>query len=70
MNLDISGEYATYEVITVDRRTREVGEAADRLYATVMPGVMTSYNRIIVCGGMFQGRIRNYCQVYSPQEDG
>ncbi len=67
--MDVSGNYVNYGVITVDLNTKEVGEAADVLNATVMPAVVASLNRIVVCGGMFQCRTRNYCQVYSPQTD-
>ncbi len=64
--MDVSGNYASYEVITVDLKTKEVGEAADALYAVVLPGVVASPNRIVVCGGMCRQRAAKYCQVYSP----
>ncbi len=38
IGMDIGGSYATYEVITVDLKTKEIGEATDVLYATILPG--------------------------------
>ncbi len=37
--MDAGGCYATYEVITVDLKTREISEAVDVLYAVILPGV-------------------------------
>ncbi len=65
--MDVGGSFATYEVITVDLKTKEIGEAADVLHAAVLPGVAASPNRIIVCGGMCRHRVINNCQVYSPK---
>ncbi len=48
--MEVGGSYATYEVIAVDLKTQEIGEAADVLYATVLPGVAASPNRIVACG--------------------
>ncbi len=63
----LDGSFSTYEVITVDLKTREIGEAADVLYATLLPGVAASHNRIVVCGGIYRGLVVNHCQVYSPK---
>ncbi len=65
--MNVGGRYATYEVITVDLKTGEIGEAADVLYATILPGVAASPNRIIACGGMYSEHALNHCQVYSPE---
>ncbi len=54
---------------TVDLKTRDVGEATDAPYATVMPGVAASNSRIVACGGISVCQTRNFCQVYSPQTD-
>ncbi len=64
--MDIGGSYATYEVITVDQKTGEIGEAADVLYAAKVPGVAASPYRIIACGGMYRQHALNHCQIYSP----
>ncbi len=47
--MEIGGRYATYEVITVDLITKEIGEAADALYAVILQGVAASPNRIVAC---------------------
>ncbi len=65
--VDVSGDYASYEVITVDLRTKEVDEAADVLYSTALPGGVASSNRIVVFGGMRRHQVAEYCQVYSPK---
>ncbi len=65
--MDVGGRYATYEVITVDLKTKETGKAADVLCAAVLPGVAASPNRIVVCGGMCRHRVINNCQVYYPK---
>ncbi len=65
--MEIGGSYATYEVITVNLKTREIGEAADVPYAVILPGVAASPNRIIACGGMYRHHELNRCQVYSPK---
>ncbi len=65
--MEVGGSYATYEVIAVDLKTNEIGEAADVLYATVLPGVAASPNRIVACGGMHRQHTLNNCQVYSPK---
>ncbi len=65
--MDVSGSYATYEVITVDLKTKDIGEAADVLFATILPGVAASPYRIIVCGGIYGHRVINHCQAYSPK---
>ncbi len=65
--IDGSTSCATYEVNTVDLKTKEVGEASDILHATLLPAAAASSNRIIVCGGFCHHQIVNFCQVYSPQ---
>ncbi len=64
--MDIGGSYATYEVITVDLNTKEICEAADLLYASILPGVAASPNLIVACGGMHRLFALNHCQIYSP----
>ncbi len=59
----------TYEVITVNLRTGEVGEAEDAIHAVNVPIATSSQNRIAVCGGKQRDAIQNYCQVYSPKND-
>ncbi len=61
--MDAGGCYATYEVITVDLKTKDISEAADVLYA----GVAAFPYRIVDCGGMHGQRAINHCQVYSPK---
>ncbi len=67
VTIDVSTSGATYVVNTVDLKTKEVGEASDILHSTLQPAVVASSNRIIVCGGLSQQKIVNYCQVYSTQ---
>ncbi len=59
----------TYEVITVDLKSRNVGEAEDTLKATNAPAAASSLNRIALCGGTTGTKIETYCQVYLPKED-
>ncbi len=59
----------TYEVITVDLKSGDVGEAEDTLKATSAPAAASSLNRIALCGGRMRVHIEKYCQVYSPKED-
>ncbi len=65
--MDTRTSCATYEVNTVDLKTKEVGEASDIPHATLLSAVVASSNRIIVCGGRCRQQIVKYCQVYSPQ---
>ncbi len=67
VTIDVSTSGATYVVNTVDLKTKEVGEASDILHSTLQPAVVASSNRLIVCGGLSQQKIVNYCQVYSTQ---
>ncbi len=69
LGIDTRAGCATYEVNTVDLKTKEVGEASDILHASLLPGVGTSPNRIVVCGGICRQQVADYCQVYSPQTD-
>ncbi len=65
--MEIGGSYATYEVITVNLKTREIGEAANVPYATILPGVAASPNGIVACGGIYRQHEVNHCQVYSSK---
>ncbi len=69
MGIDANTSCATYEVTTVDLKTNQVGEASDILHAPLVPSVVASPNRIVVCGGLCRQHVVNYCQVYSPQTD-
>ncbi len=56
----------TYEVITVDVNTGEVSEAEDAMHALFYTGAASSCNRIVVCGGALQHKVKNVCQLYTP----
>ncbi len=59
----------SYEVMTVNLKTRDVGEAEDAIHGTCAPAAASSLNRIALCGGESSNRSLNYCQVYSPKYD-
>ncbi len=59
----------TYEVMTVDLKSGDVGEAEDTLKATNAPAAASSLNRIALCGGRTGTQIEKYCQVYLPLEN-
>ncbi len=59
----------SYEVITVNLKTGDVGQASDTLYATNAAAAASSLHRIALCGGDDTGVVRNYCQIYSPDKD-
>ncbi len=69
IRIDSRSGGATYEVNTVDLKTKEVGEVSDILHAPLKPGVGASSNRIVVCGGFCRQQVADYCQVYSPLSD-
>ncbi len=59
----------SYEVITVNLKTGDVGQATDTLYATNANAAASSLHRIALCGGDVADEARNYCQIYSPERD-
>ncbi len=59
----------SYEVMTVNLRTGEVGQVEDSIYGINVPAAASSLNRIALCGGESSGRSLNYCQVYSPRNN-
>ncbi len=64
---DVHG--ATYEVITVNLKTGDLGQACDTLYATNAAAAAASHHRIALCGGKVDHEARNYGQMYSPEQD-
>ncbi len=62
-------EAITYEVLTVNLKTKEVGEAADILEGTREAAAATSLNRIVLCGGERGGEPLRCCQIYSQKTD-
>ncbi len=59
----------SYEVITVNLKTREVGQASDTIRATNATAAASSLHRIVLCGGNNDRVVRDYCQMYSPKRD-
>ncbi len=59
----------SYEVITVNLKTGDVGQASDTPYPTNATAVASSLHRIALCGGDVVGAVRNDCQMYSPERD-
>ncbi len=59
----------SYEVMTVNLRTGDVGQVEDTIHGTNAPAAASSLNRIALCGGESGKRSLNYCQVYSPKHD-
>ncbi len=57
----------TYEVITVDLNTGKVSEAEDVIHAVFQSGCASSFNRIVICGGLQGSRVVRFCQLYSPK---
>ncbi len=66
----LTGDYnQTYEVITIDLNTGEVSEAEDVLHAVYRAGCASSFNRLVICGGMQESGVVRYCQLYSPSSN-
>ncbi len=63
--LGIHGSF-TYEVITVDLNTGVISEAKDMMHAVLCAGSASSFNRIVICGGLVQSGVGGLCQLYSP----
>ncbi len=59
----------SYEVMTVNVKTGDVGQVEDSIYGTNVPAAASSLNRIALCGGESFGSSLDYCQVYSPRND-
>ncbi len=59
----------SYEVMTVNLRTGDLGEVKDTIYGTNAPAAASSLNRIALCGGKICERSLNHCQVYSPKQN-
>ncbi len=59
----------SYEVITVNLKTGDIGQASDTLYATNAAAAASSRQRIALCGGDVASEARDYCQIYSPVRD-
>ncbi len=59
----------SYEVMTVNLKTGDVGQVEDTSYGINAPVAASSLNRIALCGGSVFGCTRNYCQVFSPQHN-
>ncbi len=59
----------TYEVLTVNLTTKEVGEAADTIEGVSEPAAASSLNRIVLCGGERGEKPLKFCQIYSPTSD-
>ncbi len=58
----------SYEVMTVNLRTGDVGQIDDTIYGVTVPAAASSLNRIVLCGGESGKRRLNCCQVYSPKQ--
>ncbi len=59
----------SYEVIPVNLKTGDVGQASDTLHATNSTATSASLHRIALCGGDVAQATRDYCQMYSPERD-
>ncbi len=61
----------TYEVITVNLNTGVTSEAKDIIHAVVDAGSASSFNRIIICGGLQRGKQgpERFCQLYTPDSN-
>ncbi len=59
----------TYEVLTVNLMTKEVGEAADTIEGVNEPAAASSLNRIVLRGGDRGRKPLKCCQIYSPGSD-
>ncbi len=59
----------SYEVITVNLKTGDIGQASDTLYATNAAAAASSRQRIFLCGGAVANEARDNCQIYSPERD-
>ncbi len=59
----------TYEVITVSLNTGVISEAEDILHAFCFAGSASSFNRIVICGGMHQSGAKGLCQLFSPDSN-
>ncbi len=59
----------SYEVVTVNKKTGHVGEAADTIHATNAAAATSSLTRIALCGGKTANGMLNHCQMYSPNRD-
>ncbi len=56
----------TFESITVDLNTGVISEAKDMIHAVLCAGSASSFNRIVICGGLMQSGVGGLCQLYSP----
>ncbi len=63
------GDSTSYEVMTVNLRTGDVGQVEDTIHGTKVPAAATSVNRIALCGGEAAKRSLNCCQVFSPKHN-
>ncbi len=66
---DQYSDQISYEVMTVNLKTGDVGQVDDIIHGTRLPAAAASLNRIALCGGVSADRSRSYCQVYSPKHE-
>ncbi len=59
----------SYEVMTVNLETGDVGQAEDTIYGTNVPAAASSVNMIALCGGESANKSLNYCQLYSQKNN-
>ncbi len=65
--MDPDNKLATsYEVLTVNLKSGEIGEAEDAIFGVQLSAAAASLNRIAVCGGRKCGEPQRQCQIYSP----